>query len=229
MSKPTDHHNRYDHNDLLWDYACGSLSQASYLLVENYVALCKDAARTLSRFESIGGALIEGHCAPVAMNKQSLDAVLAAMNSTQMSSELAHNKKEPKNLAFLNDHKFPEPLFHHIKQSEESLKWKRFTRGMSYCPLAFEDDKQTATLLRVAPGMKTPHHSHHGLEMTLVLQGAFEDETGLYRAGDLMIADDDLHHQPVATKDEVCLCLVVSDAPAQFTGRFMGLLNFLNH
>ena len=63
-----------------------------------------------------------------------------------------------------------------------------------------------------------PDHSHHGVEMTMVLQGAFQDEDGYFARGDVEIADADLHHTPVADIHEDCICLAVTDAPLKFRG-----------
>ena len=61
-----------------------------------------------------------------------------------------------------------------------------------------------------------PTHSHRGLELTLVLCGAFSDATGSYSRGDLQEADEDLEHQPHAAPGEDCICLAVTDAPLRF-------------
>ena len=59
----------------------------------------------------------------------------------------------------------------------------------------------------------------------MVLEGAFRDETGHYGRGDLMIADSLLDHRPRADEAQDCVCLVVTDAPLRFTGRFGRFLN----
>ena len=63
-----------------------------------------------------------------------------------------------------------------------------------------------------------PDHGHQGIEMTLVLQGAFMDDDGYFSRGDVEMADSDLHHTPVADIHEDCICLAVTDAPLQFQG-----------
>jgi putative transcriptional regulator len=52
--------------------------------------------------------------------------------------------------------------------------------------------------------------------MTLVLQGAFRDETGRFGPGDVEIADDTLEHVPVAEPGAVCICLAATEAPLRF-------------
>jgi putative transcriptional regulator len=69
-----------------------------------------------------------------------------------------------------------------------------------------------------------PDHGHKGTEMTMVLKGAFHDEDDYFARGDVDMADEDLHHTPVADIHEDCICLAVSDAPLEFKGLIPKLL-----
>ena len=71
-------------------------------------------------------------------------------------------------------------------------------------------------LLYIPPGQAVPDHSHNGLELTLVLQGSFSDETGRFGVGDLEFADQQLEHTPVSDVDVPCICLAATDAPLRF-------------
>jgi putative transcriptional regulator len=84
--------------------------------------------------------------------------------------------------------------------------------------------------MRIEPGVGAPRHTHGGMEITLVLDGAYADATGTYGRGDVQVADDGVEHEPVAVGEKTCLCLVVSDAPIKLTGFFGRLLNpFIRH
>ena len=63
-----------------------------------------------------------------------------------------------------------------------------------------------------------PDHGHNGMELTLVLQGAFSDEDGYFARGDIEIAHEDVDHMPVADISQDCICLAVTDAPLRFKG-----------
>jgi putative transcriptional regulator len=76
----------------------------------------------------------------------------------------------------------------------------------------------TARLLFIPAGTAMPDHSHHGTEITMVLQGAFQDEDDYFARGDVEIADSNTHHTPVADIHEDCICLAVTDARLQFDG-----------
>ena len=58
------------------------------------------------------------------------------------------------------------------------------------------------------------------MELTLVLRGAFKDDSGHYCAGDIEIADDSIEHTPIADMCEDCICLAVTEAPIRFTSIF---------
>tara|TARA_A100001037_G_scaffold234188_1_gene212918 strand:+ start:481 stop:759 length:279 start_codon:yes stop_codon:yes gene_type:complete len=65
-------------------------------------------------------------------------------------------------------------------------------------------------LLRVAGGGAVPEPDHNGLELSVVLSGAFTDGDALFAAGDFAMVDETVTHEPRATPDEECICLVVA-------------------
>jgi len=74
----------------------------------------------------------------------------------------------------------------------------------------------TARLLYIPAGSAVPDHSHRGRELTLVLQGAFQDEDGRFGPGDIEIADQAVQHTPTAEAGLPCICLAATDAPLRF-------------
>ena len=73
-------------------------------------------------------------------------------------------------------------------------------------------------LLFIPAGTTVPDHSHGGMELTLVLKGAFSDEQDRFARGDIEIASEDVQHTPIADISEDCICLAVTDAPLKFKG-----------
>ena len=64
---------------------------------------------------------------------------------------------------------------------------------------------------------KLPNHGHSGMELTVVLSGAFKDSTGEYGAGDFQeIHQEGIEHAPIVRTNEECICLVVTDSPLKF-------------
>ena len=65
-------------------------------------------------------------------------------------------------------------------------------------------------------GADVPDHGHEGLEMTLVLAGAYSDGRGRYARGDVDVADETVEHHPVAEPGAPCLCLAATEGRLRF-------------
>ena len=75
-------------------------------------------------------------------------------------------------------------------------------------------------LLRIAPGSKLPLHSHGGNELTMILDGAYDDMLGHFGPGDVADLDGEINHQPVTSPGVPCICVAATDAPLVFSGWF---------
>jgi putative transcriptional regulator len=89
--------------------------------------------------------------------------------------------------------------------------WKRALGGIDVCPLPMPDLR----LIRMKAGRKAPRHGHSNRDVTLVLEGAFRDEFGVYQRGDIAFAEPGQHHRPEVVGDKDCICLVAKE-PGRF-------------
>ena len=197
--------------ELLLDYAAGSLAETWSLAVAAHLAFCPSCRRTVNEFESVGGHLV-GDVAPEPVEESLFESIVAATISEDNDIAPARglaDSVDPNPI-------LPEPLRSYLGGDVNSVKWQRLGFGAYQCLVPTEDDGTTARLLRIPAGRPVPSHSHGGLELTLVLSGAFSDSTGTYRRGDLQEADESIDHQPYATLGEDCICLAVTDAPLRF-------------
>jgi putative transcriptional regulator len=80
------------------------------------------------------------------------------------------------------------------------------------------EDGTSARLLYIPAGQAMPEHGHRGMELTLVLKGAYRDESDRFARGDVEFADEGLDHTPVAEPGEDCICLVATDSRLRFKG-----------
>ncbi|WP_065187417.1 ChrR family anti-sigma-E factor [Shewanella woodyi] len=94
---------------------------------------------------------------------------------------------------------------------------------LSRSRLNIEDGDLRTSLLHIDKGGSVPTHTHKGFEVTLLLQGSFEDEMGVYQAGDFIWLDAEHTHQPVTKTG--CVCLTVSNDAIHFTKGVSQLLN----
>jgi putative transcriptional regulator len=153
---------------------------------------------------------------PAAFDDNGFDALLARLEGEADATPIPSPSPRPLPLAANSAPVLPEPLRSYFRCDVGDVPWKRLGRGAYQCIVPTGDEGATARLLRIPAGRPVPEHSHGGLELTLVLRGAFSDETGVYGRGDLQEADQDLLHQPKAAPGEDCVCLAITDAPLRF-------------
>jgi putative transcriptional regulator len=190
---------------LLMAYAAGQLPEAFSLIVATHVSLCDECRARLLSFEAVGGALIDT-VPEVEMAPGSLDAVLARLDSPP-----ARPAPQPRR----GDGLFPAPLADYVGGDLSAVKWRPIGMGVRQAILPTEKSA-TARLLYIPAGQAVPDHGHRGMELTLVLQGAFRDDVDRFGPGDVEIATEDLEHTPVAEGGVPCICLAATDAPLRF-------------
>ncbi|GGF36597.1 anti-sigma-E factor ChrR [Youhaiella tibetensis] len=196
-------------DDLLLSYAMGSLAEGWSIAVATHLALCPDCRRRLVEAEEIGGGLLEG-TQPQAIEPSSWESVRARLSErpAEKAGRAAVQAEKPI---------IPRPLRDYLGGDLEAVKWRSLGKGASQCLIRTGENTTQVRLLKIPAGKPVPEHSHGGRELTLVLSGAFEDETGRFGPGDLEDADGSVTHQPRATPDADCICLAVTDAPLRFS------------
>ena len=192
-------------NQLIFDFASGSLGPSKSLFTSTYLYLNSKASSLNSKFESIlGDNLLDNKEATLSKIKYS-DCISNSKNNVKSSSEQA--SPISKVIGPLND-----------------IKWKQVYKGFSeYTPNIQDDDE--LKLIKMEPGSSVPLHSHGGKEYILVLQGSFRDEYGTYSKGDIQINDQKIKHTPIASNDEGCVCLTITERDVIFFGKFGSFLN----
>ncbi len=207
-------------DEFLLDHATGAASAPVSLLVATHLALNPAARRSYRQMESLGGVMLDT-IEPTKADPDALAKLFARIDRGD-GADFEH--------AFMpvttRDVRIPAPLAVYTRDGLDRLEWKQLTRGVEEAPLAIHGKQgDRAMLLRIAAGRAIPKHSHRGIELTLVLDGAFGDARGVYARGDVCAADETIEHQPTAELIGDCLCLVVSSGPVRLTGPFMRLLN----
>lgn len=189
---------------LLMAYSAGSLPEAFNLVVATHVSVCDDCRARLAGFDALGGALLDDDS--VAMNASSLGDVMARIKAEPPTAKPAPRPR---------DAVLPAPLVDAIGGGLEHVQWRAVGGGVRQAILK-TSDKASARLLHIPAGAAVPDHGHQGLELTLVLQGAFRDEGAVFQRGDVEIATEDTEHTPIAEPGLDCICLAATDAPLKF-------------
>lgn len=182
-------------------YAAGNLPHAFAVVVASHLSYCRDCQEILGAHQVAGGAVLE------TTGKETLTPdlkknVLALLDEPVMPEPVYDAKGI-----------YPGPVVQALKGREP--RWRTLGMGVKQSILS-EGDSGSVRLIYIPAGQAVPDHSHNGLELTLVLQGSFTDETGRFGVGDVEIGDEDLEHTPIADAGDPCICLAATDAPLRF-------------
>ena len=202
--------------EMLLDYASGSLEEEPSLVVAAHLAFCELCRGEVRSLEDLGASLLD-EAGASEMETGALDAVMERLDSPI--------DEDPNALPTPKDPVLPGPIARYLGTGLDGLRWRRVGPRVEEALLATTNAKFKTSLLRIKPGTVIPSHTHGGREYTLVLKGGIVDDERHYRRGDLMLADSEHEHRPVAAEDEECICLAVLDAPVRFTSFFTRLLN----
>ncbi|MEP5631052.1 MAG: ChrR family anti-sigma-E factor [Tateyamaria sp.] len=196
-------------DDILMGYAAGNLPEAFNLMVATHLSLCDACRAQAESYDALGGALFsQSDHENVALSSGSFAATMAMI--ADGTADLPPARRAAGSI-------FPSPLQDYVGGDLDCVKWRSIGMGVKQAILPTTRDA-SARLLFIPAGTAMPDHGHNGTEMTLVLQGAFQDEDEYFARGDVETADSDLHHTPVADIHADCICLAVTDAPLQFEG-----------
>ena len=192
---------------LLAAYASGSLSPVFSLVVATHISMCETCRASYESHQAIGGALLDATDA-ISLSDGLKTDIFAKLD---MAPEAALPRDLPKPAAANGI--YPGPLMEALKNKPP--RWRSLGLGMKQAIIS-ADSHGSVRLLHIPPGQAVPDHGHNGMELTLVLQGSFSDETGRFGPGDIEVADEDLDHTPVADAGDPCICLAATDAPLRF-------------
>ncbi len=188
-------------------YAAGQLPEAFSLVVATHVSMCDECRARAASFDAVGGALLE-ETEEIALGEDAFVRVLERIEGLPEAT-----RAKPLKRAGV----FPAPLADYVGGDLSAVRWRRVGGGVKQAILPTGKDA-TARLLFIPAGTAVPDHGHRGMELTLVLQGAFADENDQFGRGDIEIAGEELEHTPVALSGQDCICLAATDAPLRFRG-----------
>ena len=192
---------------LLMAYSAGHLPEAFSLVVATHLSLCDECRSRLMTYEALGGAVI-GAAVETPTAPDSMAASIARITLLPQQAAAPEPRRGDRGL-------FPAPLRDYVGGDLAAVKWRSIGLGVRQAILPTRGDA-SARLLFIPAGRAVPDHGHRGMELTLVLQGAFRDVTDRFGPGDIEIATEELEHTPVAEAGVDCICLSATDAPLRF-------------
>jgi putative transcriptional regulator len=186
---------------MLAAYTAGALPYPFSVILAAHVSLCDECRARLGAHRIVGGLVLDS-LAPESLSTDTRERVLAALGS-----------EHPEPSQPTASATYPAPIAGLV--GSNGPRWRSLGFGAKQAIL-WTGAAGSLRLLSIPAAQAVPEHGHSGLELTLVLSGAFADETGLFQAGDLEVADEVIGHTPRATDDGRCVCVAATDAPLRF-------------
>ena len=198
---------------LMAHYVAGSLPEPARALVQSHLEIKPDNRSLVQDLEILAGeALEETPATPLIGRDERLAAIFASIAPV---AAIADQKPSV----------FPRAIRDLVGFDVDTVPWK--TKLPGFKEYSVDIDGCEVSLMWIRPGRALPAHTHKGIELTLILDGAFIDERGRFGPGDISVADETVDHRPVAEKDRPCIAFSVLDAPIKLTGSFRQLIGDL--
>jgi putative transcriptional regulator len=199
--------NHHPDTRLINEFAAGCLPLAQSACVSMHLNYCPHCARQMTSLQQVGATMF-AELAPQEVNASALDDILSRLDE---DPPLSFASVQPEN------DQLPGLMQRLMKGDYADLKWSRINSALQISRLRTGDTDNEFALYHIKAGGSIPQHTHSGSELTLVLEGSFSDEEGVYQPGDFLMRDADHIHTPTATQSTDCICIGVLDAPIRFT------------
>ncbi|NII53192.1 ChrR family anti-sigma-E factor [Luteibacter sp. SG786] len=194
-------------------YSSGALPAALAVVASAHLERCATCRDRLLDADRIGGVLMQQQRVEPP-TEEARSAMLARLDIEPAIAP------EPPAGDMGEDHdpdRLPHALHPWFGHSMRALRWRRVAPGVQRIR-ATGIGGGDLMLLRIAPGSKLPLHSHGGSELTMILDGAYDDMLGHFGPGDVADLDGEILHQPVTSPGVPCICVAATDAPLKFSG-----------
>lgn len=200
-------------------YSAGTLPMALAIVASAHLERCGACRARLLDADRVGGVLVQQQRAE-APSESARASMLSRLDAEPAlpAPSTSCDIVQPQDPDVL-----PQALHPWFGQSMRRLRWKRIAPGVQRIR-ADGISGGNLMLLRIAPGSTLPLHTHGSSELTLILEGAYDDVLGHFGPGDVADLDDEIRHQPVTSAGVPCVCVAATDAPLKFAGWFARLV-----
>lgn len=201
----------------LMAFSAGCLGEALSAVAAAHLEMCALCREELADLDLIGGALLDD----LAVRDESVSrAAVPSMPGDVVplpGRNLPGGAGRGRNKAPSAPAADPLSFTARIGVDLAKVPWRRLGPGVWHYPVPLSPGcKGDLRLLKIAAGKRMPEHGHTGSELTLVLEGAYRDQSGEYRCGDIQDIDGEQDHQPIADPQVGCVCIIASEQRVRY-------------
>lgn len=205
-------------DERLLAYAAGAIGAVKELLVATHLASCPACRARVDRYEAECGGwfdTLEGQ-GDGPDDGDRWAGMLSDLEARLDGAVIPPSPEPPRRAPRPGEPLVPEPLRGRLGRPLFDCGWTAVAPAVWLSDWKVEDGQTTGCLLRMGPGAPVPAHRHTANEMLLVLTGAFHDEYGRYRVGDVADYPGGGEHHAVAEEGGDCVCLFLLDGEILF-------------
>lgn len=221
----------------LTDFAAANLPMSEAVCVSAHLEFCGKCRAHVQQLADIGGHML-ARLQPRAVEQDSFERLMsrigdgdgaqqtadAVLPAAQESLVLAEEVSSRAGLAPTRGVFLPRALRRLSAGGLHNLSWVQLGNALRVAPVRISGDARDTAIYDIKAGGRMPEHEHRGEEITVLLKGSFSDAEGSYSRGDFVVRNAGEAHQPMATQDTDCICLVSLERPVRPRGWFYRLL-----
>lgn len=223
----------------LTDFASANLSIAEAVCVSAHLEFCGKCRSHVQQIKDVAAHLLT-QLPPESVEADSFDQVMSKILTSDKAERLPESPVLPElslsdtgqnedsspkdsTRAFV-DVFLPRSLRRLSSGGLHNLRWAQLGKALRVAPLPIMGESRQTAIYDIKAGGRMPEHEHRGEEITVLLKGSFSDADGSYTRGDFVVRNAGENHQPTATQDTDCICLVCLERPVRPRGLFYRLI-----
>jgi putative transcriptional regulator len=212
----------------LTDFATANLPLAEAVCVSAHLEFCGKCRAHVQQLTDVGGHMF-ARLQPEAVSEDSFAALMARVSAGAQQpaapvTVAVQAPREDADDAAQSNVFLPRAVRRLVSGSLDKLRWVQLGKALRVAPLQVSDESRETAIYDIRAGGRMPEHEHRGEEITVLLQGSFSDADGSYSRGDFVVRHAGETHQPTATMDKDCICLVCLERPVRPRGLIYRLL-----
>lgn len=194
----------------LTDFAAGSLPLSEAVCVAAHLEFCPKCRSHVQQLGDLAAQMM-ARLEPETADDKGFDRLMARIDAGDATQQDDIFAATPPPSGLVTG--MPRVVQKLSRGVMSDLRWVQLGRSLRVAPLSVGNHERQTAIYDIKAGGRMPEHEHRGEEITVLLKGSFSDADGKYVRGDFVVRHEGERHQPTATLDTDCLCLVSLAAP----------------
>ncbi len=196
----------------LTDFAAGSLAMSEAVCVAAHLEFCGKCRAHVQQLSDVAAQMM-ARLEPIADEQDGFESLMQRIDSAEPAA-LQESMVRAGRPALASSG-IPRVVEKLAGGNLQDLNWIKLGGSLRIAPMDVGCKRRQTAIYDIKAGRPMPEHEHRGEEITVLLKGSFSDADGKYVRGDFVVRHAGERHQPTATLDTDCICLVSLERPVK--------------